>query len=134
MFGVNELASATLLAHLLGAICAAVLVVASLVVMYRRMSRHYRPMAVWMAWCAGLQLVSGSALTLLRLQETSLPKFCARIGVYVAAIGLVETMLYLRTARADRRAFPAAQVALPFAGSMILVLPTCLILLNGVGG
>ena len=133
MIGMNDLASATLLAHLSGAFCAAVLVGASLIAVYRGTSRHYRPIAVGMAWCAGFQMASGSVLTLLHLQDASLPKFCARIGAYVAVIGMAEAMLYLRTARADRRTFPAAQVALPFAGSMVLVLPTCFVLLKGVG-
>lgn len=125
----DSLASLTLVAHLSGAVFAAILVIASFIALYFGTSQQTRLTAVWLAWCGGFQIASGSALTLLHLQDASLPKFCSRIGAYIVLIGATETLLYLRTKRAERRAFPAAQVVLPLAGSMILVLPTFLILL-----
>jgi len=85
-----------LVLHLLGASFIALLMLTSFIVLIKRKSSYYKPLAVSVAISTSFQLISGSLLALNYQNSESILSFCSKVGFYLFTVLVVELFLFKR--------------------------------------
>ena len=119
--------SVFLLFHLIGAVGISLLVFFALAILIQKKSSLYRFSALAIAFGAIFESISGSILAL-QTQGTILA-FCARIGLYLFVLLLVESGLFLAMKRRGIIA-PLRPVASSFILSIVICLVTGILLVR----
>ena len=90
------------------------------IVLWRRDETSYSPSAIVLAFLAGLEIISGTILSIASPKITAV-SLCANIVVYLFVVFLVETLLFLRMKKISM-AFPLVKTISPsIAGLLLLV-------------
>lgn len=116
-----------LILHLAGAAVIAGLIIKTLVVLVQSRVSAYGGTAKAIALITAWQLITGSLLTIVKLQETSLLVFCARIGVYLAVVVAME-MLLLAKMRQAQLPFPKSFVNASVSAGLVAVVVTIVLI------
>lgn len=96
--------------HILGALSVFGLMAASLFAIYKKQGGRYTSYAKAIGYNFGFQLLSGSALTWLSLNQTSILAFCGKIAFYVLSVAIVEGILFYQMRRNTENSFPALAI------------------------
>lgn len=111
-----------LLLHILGAISVGVLVLAAGVSLCKRKVQYQKPLAISIALNTGIQLVSGSLLTLTTQYSESLFSFCNKVGVYIVIVLIVEMLLFKQIHKTQ--IFPGKLILSSLTFGMVFVVMT----------
>lgn len=125
----NIFQSIALSSHLVGAAIVAVVLVSSVVIIWRRQVDWYRRAVLGLSITAAWQLVSGAILTWTTAIQGSVMSagtYCRNFAVYMAIIVTVQAMLYWRM-HENSQTFP-----IQFSFSSFLVGTMAIVLIGGV--
>jgi len=112
--------------HLIGAAYLVFLLTCSAVVLYKKGEKHHKFLSVQVALTTALQLFSGSILAITSTNSVSPASFCSKIGLYFAAVLIVEVLLFKRMQFNTPDNFPTKQVTSTLAIGLIFVFATIL--------
>ncbi|HEY4496623.1 MAG TPA: hypothetical protein VI432_00530 [Candidatus Paceibacterota bacterium] len=104
-----------LVLHIIGGVLIGLLIILSFLCILFGKNRYY----IWLAGAIGIgggvQLVTGSLLTM--ISSGSLLMFCARISLYLVTIIVAEGVLWIAMSK-DKLIFPPKLVFAPIIGSL----------------
>lgn len=83
-----------LLMHIFGAVLVGGFILSALVAIFLGHINRYAQLAQTIAIGFGIQLTSGSLLTLIR--PGSMMTYCVRIGFYIVTVATIEILLYIK--------------------------------------
>jgi hypothetical protein len=113
--------------HITGAAVVGLYIIFAIISLFRHQTTTYPLYAKSIAWAGVYQLITG--LFLAWQTQGTLAAFCARVGVYLSMMLLIEVLLFYAMKKANVSA-PASQVAWSLSLGTITVLTTGVYLLR----
>lgn len=106
-----------LIAHIVGALATALAGFYALYVLFTKAEGRYRASAIALGTMAGLEIFTGTGLSVLSAQLTAVA-VCQRFFFYLVLVGVLEAALFARM-RNTSLLFPLRTVASPIIASLL---------------
>ncbi len=108
-----------LTAHIAGGVATGIVASYAGIALWQGMNASYRKCALVLSALAVFEVVSGTVLALLSVQLTA-QALCTNIGLYLAGVSLVETLLFIRMKKVSL-VFPVGRTLMPVAASLVFL-------------
>lgn len=106
--------------HILGGLLTGVIGSYALVQLWNKTAENYRKSALMLGGVASFEILTGTILSVVSTQ-ISAASLCGRIFLYLALVGIIESILFARMHKIALR-IPVHQILSPFIASMTLYL------------
>jgi hypothetical protein len=106
--------------HILGALLTGVIGSYALVQLWNKTAENYRKSALMLGGIASFEVLTGTILSVVSPQ-ISAASLCGRIFLYLAIVGVIESVLFSRMNKIALR-IPIHHILSPFIASMTLYL------------
>lgn len=106
--------------HILGALLTGVIGSYAIVQLWNKSSENYRLTALVLGGVASFEILTGTVLSVLSIQ-ISAASLCGRIFLYLALVGIIESILFARMNKIAIR-IPVTQIFSPLVASLTLYL------------
>lgn len=111
--------TAILTAHIIGALLTALVALYACVAIVARQEVLYRAVATSLGALAAFEVVTGTLLAVISPSITAV-SVCGNIAIYLAVVGLVLSLVYIRIRQVAQR-FPVANTLAPVGASIALI-------------